>query len=176
MHERNDAGFTLIELLVAMTILSIGVVALVGVIGSLTMVTTHQRGLSGTDTVVRDWGEAVKQKALSNTNPAKCAQWSDLDPGFAMPTGYAMASTPTVEYWIPSLTNPLSGSFTTNRALCTNTAPSGTPGYYENVCGTDTRPECDPGVQRVTLTVKSTDPKTRGGQTTTQVLVRRGNR
>jgi prepilin-type N-terminal cleavage/methylation domain-containing protein len=175
--EADDAGFTLIEILVAMVILSVAVVALITVMASLSLATEHHRGLGSTDTVVRDLGEGAKRKAIylsQNSSYPKCPVWSDLDPQtatppmFTFPAGYALVSTPTVEYWIPASTSdPRTGAFSADRNDCLNN--------YALICQGDTRPECDPGLVRLTLKVSTSIASSRGGQTTTQVLVRRGN-
>lgn len=51
--------------------------------------------------------------------------------------------------------------------------------YYDNTCftdsgGNDVRPDCDPGLTRVTIVTTSSDSRLQGVTTKTQVLVRRG--
>ena len=176
-EDADDAGFTLIEILVALVILSVAVVTFVGVLTSLMLATEHHRGQGGTDTVARDWAEAVKKKAITTTAYSACPQWTpDLDPGFTFPSGYAANATPTVEYWIPnSIDNPTTGSFKSARTDCYDTSVSH-KGFYQQRCGDRTDVECAPGVQRVTLSVKATNASSRGVVTTTQIVLRRGNR
>jgi prepilin-type N-terminal cleavage/methylation domain-containing protein len=163
----GEDGFTLVEILMALVILSVAILVFVGVLTSLTVQTETHRGQGAVDTVARDWGEAIKQKALNATSYVQCPVWSDLNPSFTFPTGFS-GSTPTVEYWVPSGANPQSGSFSSDRNQCTN--------FITNVqhC-TATQLECDPGLQRVTLTVSAASASLKNAQTTTQVLVRRGN-
>jgi prepilin-type N-terminal cleavage/methylation domain-containing protein len=174
----REAGFTLIEILVALVILSVTVVTFISVMASLTLATEHHRGQGAVDTVVRDYAEAVKSKAITATTTVKCPLASDLAPtSFTYDTTKFSAPTiDQVEYWIPSAADPQTGTFETDRLKCTNPSPSNL-GYYERLCGTDTRPECDPGLQRVTVsvTVLASAQNLRGSKTTTQVLVRRVN-
>jgi prepilin-type N-terminal cleavage/methylation domain-containing protein len=165
-----EAGFTLIELLVAIVIMSVAIVGLMGVMASLTLATEHHRGLSSTDAAVRDWGEAIKKKSITAATYKECPSWGDLDPGaaFAFPTGTDASSTdPVIEYWVPVANNPLSGTFSSDQTACEN--------RYKDICGDTTQSGCDSGIQRLTLTAVSTDASTRGGQTTTQIILRRGN-
>jgi hypothetical protein len=136
---------------------------------SLMLASEHHRGQGATDTVVRDWAEAVKKKAITNTAYVQCPQWTpDLDPGFAFPTGFDMAGlTPTVEYWVPdTVANPQVGKWK-DRNACTN--------YYVQKQCSNSQIECDPGMQRVKLKVAATSGALRGATTETLVIVRRGN-
>jgi prepilin-type N-terminal cleavage/methylation domain-containing protein len=167
-HEREDAGFTLVEILVALVILSVCVIGLVGVLTSLMLSTQHHRGLGATDTVARDFGEAVKKQAIHTTAFVKCPQASDVNATFPYDATKFTPSLTTVEYWIPTTVgDPLTGTFTTDRTKCVE--------RYEFFCGTSVRPECNPGLLRITLTVDALAANMKGGKTTTQVLVRRGN-
>jgi prepilin-type N-terminal cleavage/methylation domain-containing protein len=169
----SEDGFTLVEILVALVILSVCIIALVSAMTSLLLATEHHRGQGATDTVVRDYGEAIKQKAISATTYTKCPTTADLTPS-TFPSD-ARFKTPTidkVEYWVSTSPNdPTTGSYTTNRATCT--------ARYDFLCivggVTSVRHECDPGIQRVTISVQAAAASLRGGQTTTRILVRRGN-
>lgn len=162
---------TLIEILVAMMILGVAVVTLVGAMTSLSIATQHHRGLGATDTVVRDFGESIKKNAIHAATYTSCPTAAELTtPAFAAPIGYT-TSVDKVEYWIPVHGSPLSGSFSEDPDDCEDA--------FELLCpstpGIDPVAECDPGVQRVTLTATATNANERGGKNTTQILVRRGN-
>lgn len=166
---RDEDGMTLIEILIALIIMSVAVVTLVGALGSLLISTQHHRGLGSTDTVVRDWGEAVKERAIHDFTFAQCPQWTDLDPGaaFTMPVDFSQSGTPVVEYWIPAdQSDPKVGTFE-NRAACLD--------YYDDINCTEVIAQCDPGFQRVTLTVQADAANLKGAKASTQVLLRRGN-
>lgn len=159
MHADDD-GFSLIEILVALAIIGIAVVTFLSSMVSLTVATEHHRGHGATDTVVRDFGEAIKKQAITATTYSKCPTTADLTPAFAV-AGFT-TTVDTVEYWIPAVGDPSTGSFTTNRATC--------EAHFDGLCDT-----CDPGYQRVKLTVEATRAEFRGGRTTAQILLRRGN-
>lgn len=160
---------TLIEILIAMILLSVAVVVLVGAMTTLTVTTQHHRGLGATDTVVRDFGESVKNNAIHATAYRSCPTATELNtPAYAPPTGYA-TSIDKVEYWIPVPGDPMNGSFSEDSDDCDDA--------FELLCPSTVDPaaECDPGVQRITLTVTATNANERGGKNTTQILLRRGN-
>jgi len=172
---------TLIEILVAMVILSVAVVTLVGAMTSLTIATQHHRGLGATDTVVRDFGESVKKNAIHAALYTSCPTAAQLNtPAFAAPAGYT-TSIDQVEYWIPVQGDPLSSSAHFSQP----STATGDAGHdecveaFELLCpddpDIDPTPECDSGVQRVTLTATATKANERGGKTTTEILLRRGN-
>jgi prepilin-type N-terminal cleavage/methylation domain-containing protein len=167
--ERED-GVTLIELLVAIVILGTAVITLTGAMSSLLLATQHHRGQGATDTVLRGYGEAIKSKAKLAANYPQCPTAAQLTPTF---TDYdplvfnpPVISAP-VEYWIPTSGDPRTGSFSSDRGDCTN--------YYGSNGCTSTQLECDPGLQRVTIQVTGKAANLRGGQTSTQILVRRTN-
>lgn len=181
-RHRSDEGFTLVEVLVTLTILSFAIVVLVGTMASLTLSTEHHRGLGSTDSAIRNWAEAVKSKAIAVSAFTPCPAWTDLNPmvvvpafwptAFAFPAGTDATGTPSIEYWAPaSASDPrtmtLLGTDDAGRSACTD--------RYNTICRGDTQPACDNVVERVNLGVTSTDVKTRGGQTTTQIVLRRGN-
>lgn len=158
---RGDDGFTLIEILVAMSILGIVVVTFYSVMTSLMVASEHHRGLGATDTVVRDYGEAIKKQAITASTYTLCPTTSDLTPSGFSAAGFT-TSVDEVEYWIPATGNPLAGTFTTDRDDCLD--------HFNGLCD-----DCDPGYQRVQLTVIAQNDAFRGGRTTTQILLRRGN-
>lgn len=162
MHRgpRGEEGFSLVEILVALTILGVVVVTFVSVMASMTLATEHHRGQGATDAVLRDFGEEVKEKALTATTYTQCPQAADLTPVFSV-AGYTTVLSD-VEYWIPtSVADPLTGTWSDDPDDCTD---------FFALCGT-----CDPGLQRAKLTVTATLPEFRGGKTDTVILLRRGN-
>jgi prepilin-type N-terminal cleavage/methylation domain-containing protein len=167
-----EEGMTLIELLVATVILAVVAVTFMSVMTSLTVASGHHRGLGATDTVVRDYGEAIKKNAITLGTYTKCPVAADVAPAGLFSEAGFTTSVDSVEYWLSTTADdPLNGGFTTDRTKCTD--------RYQFLCKVGdqdlTRPECDPSLLRVTITAKATAGSMRGGQTTTQVLVRRGN-
>jgi prepilin-type N-terminal cleavage/methylation domain-containing protein len=167
--ERED-GVTLIELLVAIVILGTAVITLTGAMSSLLLATQHHRGQGATDTVLRAYGEAIKSKAKLTANYPQCPTAAQLTPTFTdydpLVFNAPFISAP-IEYWIPVFGDPTKGTFSTNRNDCT--------GYYGNNNCTNDQLECDPGLQRVTIKVTARAANLRGGETSTQILVRRTN-
>jgi type II secretory pathway pseudopilin PulG len=171
---RDESGVALLEILIAVVILSFGFTAIIGAINASIVASDVHRQLAATETVARDYAEAVKQKAINTTavNPHKCPTGADLTPATPAlpkkPDGSPSVTIDlplTVEWWIPN--GLQTGSWGTY-ADCTS--------YYLAVCGpTDTRSECDPGLQRVTIGIRSLYTGTRNAVTQTQVVLRRGN-
>ena len=88
----------------------------------------------------------------------------NLTPIFTQP-GNATASITSVEYWDPS-----AQAFTGSRATCT--------AHFDTVCPDDIRPECEIGLERVTIhvaVVPGEATRFKNVTTDTQVLVRRGS-
>jgi len=106
--------------------------------------------------------------------------FSAFDSGVWTPAAGTSAAPPTqVEYWIPT-GSPPTWSFQ-GLSACTN---GGGTGYYDTTCfyiasngqqQPDMRPECDPGLERVTLSITAAATAQRPAYTTTtQILLRVG--
>src|SRR2546423_1776969 len=128
---------------------------------SATTLTVQQRGAGGSIAVSHASGAVV-------TPLVSCPGGTDLAPDnahFTQPVE-ATAAITVVEYWEPS-----TGSFTQNQGTCAN--------HFTTVCaGGDIRPECDIGLERVTVAVtinSAYKSRFHDPSTTTQVLIRRGS-
>lgn len=169
----SEDGFTLVEILVALVILSVAVIGMVSVMTSLTLATEHHRGEAATDTVVRAYGEAIKEKAISAPVYIKCPTAAQLAPtSFPADARFKPPTIDKVEYWVPtSPSDPTVGTFTTSQAAC--------EAHYNLLCNaggvTSDRYECDPGIQRVTISAATAAAGLRDGHSETTILVRRGN-
>jgi type II secretory pathway pseudopilin PulG len=174
---RDERGETLIEILVTLVVISIGLVAIVGMLSSVVIASDAHRGMAEGEVVLRDFGEAIKAVARENReDPATasveyvhCPDWDDtafFDPSsFVSPTGWTTPTIAEVEWWIPDATAFPHGTWSTVRQDCTDA--------YD-ACG-DPIPDCDPGLQRITYTVANTRTDYAGQALTGRVLVRRSN-
>lgn len=164
----DERGETLVEILITIVVMAIGLTAIVGAITGSIVASDAHRGMAMSEVIVRDYGEAIKTKAIQATTYTACPSTTDLaptvppaaSPQFTPPTGWTGQITQ-VEYWNPDpiLANFPNGSWS---STCTP------------VCN-QTLPSCDAGLQRVTFTV--TNDRTDYARTTTtgRVVVRRGN-
>jgi Tfp pilus assembly protein PilV len=123
-------------------------------------------GAANTLTVGRDKGGSVGNHTAGAvvTPLVSCPTATQLEPGFPQPDE-AFAQIKLVEYWDPS-----ASAFTTNRSTCTT--------HFATICPDDVRPECEIGLERVTVgvTIKSAfKTQLHDPATDTQVLVRRGS-
>lgn len=169
----DDRGETLVELLITIMIIGVGLVAVVSMMGSTIVASDAHRGLAEGEVVLRDFGEAVKEKARANRdNPStplvdeyqECPDAATLTPAFTSPSGWDTPTITNVEYWIPT-TFP-SGEFRDG-----SDSPAGRDQClvdYAN-CGDDL-PSCDPGFVRVTYEVTDADNEIIG-----HVVVRRSS-
>jgi prepilin-type N-terminal cleavage/methylation domain-containing protein len=166
-------GFSLIELLIAIVVLGVGVVAVVSAMSTTIIVVDVHRSLSAGETVTRNYVDAVKAKALAATTYTKCPSIADVTPTFSA-GGYS-ASVSGVEYWLPDVNNPLTGSYVTQAACVT---------AYQSRCAGLPSPLpafCDTTVQRVSISVstalgaKSGAADTSTKPQTSRIVIRRGN-
>lgn len=169
----DERGETLIELMLTILVMSIGMVTLVGAVGSSILASSTHRGLAIGDVVTRDYAEAIKQKAAENVDDTAtplsneyfpCPGETQLDPGsaYAPPDGWDVDITG-VEWWTSeTITN---GGWSSSNADCL---------VHYNACG-ETSEACDAGLQRVTFKV-FTDVTTSGATSLTEsIVVRRPN-
>jgi prepilin-type N-terminal cleavage/methylation domain-containing protein len=61
--DRSDDGFTLVELLIAITIMGVAVIVLVVAMSTVVTATSQHRGHAIEETLARNYGEAIQQKA-----------------------------------------------------------------------------------------------------------------
>jgi type II secretory pathway pseudopilin PulG len=100
-HGGDESGETLIELLMAMSILGLGVVAIVGGIGSSIFLSDVHRKEATAGAVVRTYAEAIEGVvAASPTAYVDCAVPSAYatPAGFSSPSGFTSSVT-SVRYW-----------------------------------------------------------------------------
>jgi Tfp pilus assembly protein PilV len=124
---RGEDGVSIIEMLVAMVVLTTAIIALVGGIGTSIIATDAQRKNVTSDGVARTWAEKLQLAPYTNCAPSGQATYQPANLGVTVPPKYS-AQIVSIEYWDGNAT----AGFT----------PS---------CGTDL------GVQRITLSVRSTD-------------------
>lgn len=170
----NERGETLVELMITVLVLSIGMVTLVGAIGSSIIASASHRGMAQGDVIVRDFAEAVRVKAAANVDdPATpstneyvaCPGVSVLDPAgdFEAPDGWNSPVVTGVEWWAPeTVTNE---GWSSSNADCL--------AHYA-ACG-EINEVCDAGLQRVTFTVTNQATGASEMALTSSVVVRRPN-
>jgi len=90
LRRRDEAGFTLVELLLAVSILGIGVVAVVGGMMTSIQVSDLGRRQAEGQVALRAYAEAVAGVAYSSCAPSYSTTYSP-------PSGYAKSMT--VAYW-----------------------------------------------------------------------------
>jgi type II secretory pathway pseudopilin PulG len=128
-REPNDRGETLVEVLVSIIILGIaGVAVMTGLMLSVKASDIHRKETNGT-AYVRNYAEAIQDWVATSgtTNYKACAGANWYTPA-------------KVGFTVPS-------GYTVDQSVALAVSPTGAT----SACGTDT------GVQRVTLTVSSTD-------------------
>ncbi len=113
-RRRSEAGDTLVEILVAMVLLSIGAVALMGMLASTIAGSAEHRSLATIDTVLRSSAETLKYDVQLRSNPlfTPCAtvtstSYASTTINFNAPSGYqvTMSGAPlggAIEYWNPT--------------------------------------------------------------------------
>lgn len=174
---RDDRGETLIELMITILIISIGMVTLVGAVGSAIIASDVHRGLAEGDVIVRDFGEAIKQRAAENQddpltldNPltstrenyeyTECPGETELAPGaFFTPAGWLAPTIDDIEWWTPA------GGWSSSNAACL--------AHYDS-CGEDNE-ACDAGLQRITYSVARERTGAQASVLTATVVVRKPN-
>lgn len=141
---RSDSGATLVEMLVALIILSTaGLAVMAGLQLSITTSDINRKQSTG-GAYVRSYAEAIEKYLNTTGNYVKCAGANAYSPatvGFTAPAGYTAAH---------NAAQPLAGD--------------------GSVINTGTCPSRDRGVQRLRLTMTTTD--NRGNETLT-IVVRR---
>lgn len=172
----DERGETLVEILITIVVMAIGLTAVVGAITGSIVASDAHRGMATSEVILRDYGEAIKTKAIQATTYTACPSTSDLaptappaaSPQFTPPTGWTAQITH-VSYWIP---DPDPAKFPNGSWSAADDA-TGCNLYYVT-CG-NAIAACDAGLQRVTFTV--TNARTDYAKTTTtgRVVVRRGN-
>lgn len=130
---RSDAGETLVETLVALAILSLAALAILAGLQLSVKASDIHRKQTTSGSYVRNYAEAIEKYVDTTGNYVKCASATDYAPatvGFTVPTGYE---------WEHSAAEPLAGN--------------------GSVITTGTCPTRDQGVQRLRLTLRSTDDR-----------------
>lgn len=132
-RSKSDAGVTLIETLVALSILAIaGVAIMAGLQLTVKSSDIHRKQSTG-GSAVRTYAEAIEKYLDNDANYVRCAGAGAYAPatvGYTVPTGYTASA---------SAAQPLDGN--------------------GSVITTGTCPSRDKGVQRLTLTVVSSDSR-----------------
>jgi Tfp pilus assembly protein PilV len=170
----GERGETLIEVLLTILVMAIGLVAIVAAIGGSIIASDTHRGLAAGEVVTRDYGDAIKKKAIQLAAYTKCPTKVGLAPvtppapapDFTPPTGWT-ARVDTVEYWVPNAATFPNGTWSApdDASACN--------AYYAS-CGNPI-PACDAGLQRVTFTIANTRTGYAATTVTARVLVRRNN-
>jgi type II secretory pathway pseudopilin PulG len=164
---RDERGETLVELLITVMVIAIGVVAVVASLSSSVIGSDTHRGLAQGEVVLRDYGEAIKQKAIDAAAFTSCPTKAQVTPTFTFPTGWS-GSVSTVEYWVPT-----TGSFPNGTWSAPDNAT--TCNQYYTTCGNPGLPSCDAGLQRVTYTISNSRTDYAKATLTSRVLIRRNN-
>lgn len=185
---RDERGETLVELMITIMVISIGMVTLIGALGTSIILSDAHRGMSVGEVVVRDYAEAIKVRAMQNrdasgTSYVPCPDKPQLDPkfdpggAFTPPQGWLQPTITLVEWWIPSSTPNDPGTWTAVRG--TSSDPPGDSSCYAYFnkfnCTTANAASCDAGLQRVTFEVKNDREGAAATALTAQVIVRRAN-
>jgi type II secretory pathway pseudopilin PulG len=128
---QRDRGETLVELLVTLSIMGIAVVALVGgVAASIRMSDIHRRQATA-GAFVREYAEALETSVAAH------------------PSGYDLVCTGSTTYQSPAIFTPSDANY--------NAAVNGVLYWNGTTFVSACTPGSDPGVQRVSLQVSSTD-------------------
>jgi type II secretory pathway pseudopilin PulG len=163
---RDERGETLIELLITMVIMAVGMVAVVAALGATVLASDTHRSMAEGEVIVRDFGEAIKTKAIDASSYSKCPgfdsdadalDYDQLDPtpgSTAVPTALAgdgwQAEITHVSWWIPDDDDFPNGAWSDDPEDCID--------YFEThgcPLPEDTFPSCDAGLQRVTFHVSN---------------------
>lgn len=184
---RNERGETLMELLITIVVIGIGLVAVVGMMGSSIIASDAHRGMAQGEVVIRDFGEVLKERADTNRDDlttagneyVPCPDWTDtafFNPATAYPTpprpsGWNVPVITKVEYWLVQAGEFPSGSWESGGTPYTQ---SDCEAVYD-ACDVPGLPACDAGFQRVTYTVSNQRTDYAGMTLTGRVLLRRAN-
>lgn len=166
----GERGETLMEILVTILVISIGLVAIVGMLGGSILASDAHRSMANAEVITRDFGEAIKKRAAQVATYTSCPQKADLTPSFTV-ADWSTTITGSVEYWIPNPADYPNGAWTTNRSQCTAYFAACTPPADVGLL------TCDPGLQRVTISVKGPTSRTDYGNQSAiaRILTRRGH-
>lgn len=126
----GEAGVGLVEVLVAMIILSTAIVALIGGIGTSIIATDAQRKGVTADGVLRSWVEELQRAPYVACAGPSAAGYQPAAVGVAVPANFTARIT-AIDFWDGSQT----------------------AGYVPPPCP----PTADNGLQRITMSVRSTD-------------------
>lgn len=163
---RSEAGETLVELLITLLVISVGLVAIVGAMGSSIIASDAGQNMAMGEVVVRDVGEIVKR--TSATLPI-CPTVDDVNtaiatylPAYETPPGWT-ATVKTVEYRAGSGSD--ANGFSSDRNDCMTEV---------NNCIVVV-PACDSALRRVTIEATNARDDYAKEAVTGRLLVRRGN-
>jgi Tfp pilus assembly protein PilV len=162
----DERGETLVEVLLTLLVMAIGLTAIVGALTGTIIASDAHRGMATSEVIVRDYGEAIKTKAIQATSYGACPSTTDLAPAFTPPNGWT-AQVTQVELWVPDPANFPNGNWSAAGVA------TGCDEHF-TTCG-NSIPACDAGLQRVTFTVRNSRTDYAKTTTTARVVVRRGN-
>jgi hypothetical protein len=168
----DERGETLLEILITIMVMGVGMVAVVAALSTLIIGSDTHHGLAQGEVVVRDYGEAIKAKAINSTTFTPCPgnPTSEVTPsGFAFPSGWSVSNV-IVEWWQPNILDFPNGTWSNSDATCTSTYNTcNDPNLPANL------PACDGSVQRVTFTVQDSRTDYAHATITSRVIIRRNN-
>jgi Tfp pilus assembly protein PilV len=98
---RDEAGTTLVEVLMATAILGIGIVSIVGAMGTSIIGTDHHRKQAQAHTVLLSAVDAVKSQTANPYQPCAAESTYAAASGVTLPAGWSASyiSVQTVRYW-----------------------------------------------------------------------------
>jgi Tfp pilus assembly protein PilV len=162
----DERGETLVEILLTLIVMAIGLTAIVGALTGSVIASDAHRGMATSEVIVRQYGEAIKTKAIQATSYGACPTTTDLAPQFTPPAGWTAQITQ-VELWVPDPANFPNGDWS---------APDIATGCdrHFTTCGNPIS-ACDAGLQRVTFTVTNSRTDYAKTAATARVVVRRGD-
>jgi Tfp pilus assembly protein PilV len=173
----DERGESLIEIMITIMVMAVGMVAVIGAIGSSIIASDAHHSLAQGEVVVRDYGDSIKATAASLGDYIKCPTSIQLDPTpgtDAVDSDLAgsgwNAKITHVAWWVPDSSSFPNGTWTPddNSSACT---------AYFNTCvdASNDLAACDAGLQRVTFEVWNS--RTDYGKMTIEgrVLTRRNN-
>jgi Tfp pilus assembly protein PilV len=179
---KDESGETLVELMVTILIMAIGVTAVAAALTMTIQGSDAHHSMSQGEVIVRDYGEAIKEKAIEAGTYTGCPTAAQLDPTpgtdvvestFAG-TGWK-AQIDSVEWWV---SDPAPDGSFKQTSPCTALEPYKTT-YDECLVdvGNDPAliPVCDQGYQRVTFHVWNSRTDYGEMSITARVLTRRNN-